>query len=236
MSPSAEPPAVRIRAVLFDLGNTLVDTRNYDDLESVARGFGIDVPAEALAHAAREVEREYDAGGGTMGFGEYWDLVFARACGSAVRREVVAAICEKMAASSTQAQRFSDTERCLDALRRKGRVLGVITNGRSESMAREILTRTGLLAYFQVVVAAGTEGIAKPHPGIFHRALERLKVAAREAVYVGDLPNVDARAAREAGLFAVWLNRDGTGFGDDPPEITSLTELPGFIRGLELGQ
>jgi putative hydrolase of the HAD superfamily len=140
-----------------------------------------------------------------------------------------------MAAAASPAQRFSDTLRCLEELKRRGRMLGVITNGRSEALTRQILERTGLLRYFQVVVAAGTEGISKPHPGIFARALERLKVSAREALYVGDLPNVDARAARDAGLFAVWLNRDGTGFGDDPPEITSLAELPGLIRALERG-
>ncbi|MCI4331934.1 MAG: HAD family hydrolase [Thermoplasmata archaeon] len=224
----------RIRAVLFDLGNTLVDDRDYDEMERVAHTIGIDADAEGFAHTYREVDREYDAGGGTMGVGGFWTEVLQRLRGGPVSADQVRAFCERMAARVTPAQRFSDTQRCLDELRRRGRALGVITNGRTEEIAREILDRTGILRYFQVVVAAGTEGIAKPHPGIFQRALDLLKVSARETVYVGDLPNVDARAARDAGLFGVWLNREGTGFGDDPPEITSLTELPGFIRALEL--
>jgi putative hydrolase of the HAD superfamily len=225
----------RIRAVLFDLGNTLVNNRDYDEMERVGRGLGLHTEAEAFAHTYPEVEAEYDATGGAMGERDFWTSVLVRVHGGPVPAEKVRAFVERMAASVTPAQRFSDTQRCLDELKRRGRALGVITNGRSEALTRQILERTGILRYFQVIVSAGTEGIAKPAPGIFHRALARLRVSASEAVYVGDLPNVDARAARDAGLFAVWLHRDGTGFGDDPPEITSLTELPGFIRALELG-
>ena len=56
-----------------------------------------------------------------------------------------------------------------------------------------------------------------------------------ETLYVGNLAYTDAKAATAAGLHGVWLNRFGWGFGEEPPEITSLTELPAFVRRVRDG-
>ena len=48
------------------------------------------------------------------------------------------------------------------------------------------------------------EGISKPDPAIFHRALDRLRVDPARAVFVGDHPDVDVAGARAAGMFAIW--------------------------------
>ena len=111
--------------------------------------------------------------------------------------------------------------RCLERLKRDGRALGVVSNSWSEAGVRETLQKARILGYFSVIVSSGTEGISKPDPEIFRRAVSRIGVRADEAFYVGDLPYTDAKAAASAGLRSVWLNRDGDGFGEDPPEITS---------------
>jgi putative hydrolase of the HAD superfamily len=133
-------------------------------------------------------------------------------------------------------QLYSDTRRCLDILRAQRRALGVVSNSRSEASVRRILDRVGILDYFARVVSSGTEGVEKPDPEIFRRALERMKVPAAEAVYVGNLAQTDAKAASAAGMYGVWLNREGFGFGLDPPEITSLLEVPLVVRRLENGE
>jgi len=111
----------------------------------------------------------------------------------------------------------------------------VVSNSTSEARVRAILDRAGIVDFFARVVSSGTEGVAKPDPEIFHRAVGRLEVRPEEALYVGNLANTDARGARAAGLHAVWLNRDGTGLGIDPPEITSLLEVPLCVHLLDAG-
>jgi putative hydrolase of the HAD superfamily len=87
-------------------------------------------------------------------------------------------------------------------LRLKGRsLIGSISNGNADLQA------IGLAHHFQVSVAAFQLGFAKPDPAIFHHACRALGVAPEEAVYVGDDILLDVRAAQQAGLRAVWLNR-----------------------------
>jgi HAD superfamily hydrolase (TIGR01509 family) len=45
---------------------------------------------------------------------------------------------------------------------------------------------------------------SKPHPDVFVAALERLQLAARDAIVVGDTP-YDAEAARKAGMAAIGV-------------------------------
>jgi putative hydrolase of the HAD superfamily len=86
--------------------------------------------------------------------------------------------------------------------------LGVITNGPSD-LQRTKLARSGLDVWFPVQVISREVGVAKPDPRIFAIALERLGVAAAEAVFVGDSPKHDIDGARAGGMKAVWLRRDG---------------------------
>lgn len=54
---------------------------------------------------------------------------------------------------------------------------------------------------------------SKPHPDIFVAALERLKLAARDAIVVGDTP-YDAEAARKAGMAAIGVLCGGFAEGE----------------------
>ena len=89
------------------------------------------------------------------------------------------------------------------ALTRLGRWLhvGSITNGVAD------LDTIGLAPHFSVSLAAHRFGRAKPDPTIFHAACEALSVLPSEAVYVGDDLKLDVQAAQDAGLRAVWINR-----------------------------
>ena len=90
-------------------------------------------------------------------------------------------------------------------LRLKGRaLLGSISNGNAD------LHTIGLSHHFKVSVAAHQLGCAKPEAAIFHAACTQLGVAPQDAVYVGDDVLLDVRGAQQAGLRAVWLNRNGS--------------------------
>jgi len=57
---------------------------------------------------------------------------------------------------------------------------------------------------FDAILISDAEGISKPDPRIFHRALEGLHVNSAQAVFVGDHPEVDVAGARAAGMRAIW--------------------------------
>ena len=231
MAPSA---GNRIQAVIFDLGGTLLDMRDFPALEEIANRAGISVDADTLAHWTLEMTSENDRQGDRWSWEEFWGRVVEGAAGKPLPEAQRAAFFRAVSDHPFPAHLYSDARMCLDELRNGHLKLGILTNHVSEQSARELLAHEGVLDYFQTVVASGTERVAKPDPEIFHRCVARLKTEPSEALYVGDKPNTDVRAAEKAGLHGLWLHRDGTGYGEDPPEITSLAEVPIGITQFEI--
>jgi putative hydrolase of the HAD superfamily len=98
---------------------------------------------------------------------------------------------------------FADALPTLTALRARGLELGLITNGRVDTQAAKI-ERLGLAPFLDTVLISEREGVRKPDPQIYARAVERLGVAASQAWHVGDHPTADVAGAHAAGLTAVW--------------------------------
>jgi putative hydrolase of the HAD superfamily len=110
--------------------------------------------------------------------------------------------------------------------------LGVISNGQSDQQ-RKKLSRTGLMDSYSWVVTADDCGHAKPSREIFEFACSEAAVATGHAVYVGDQFDTDARAAINAGLRGIWLDRRAEAPKDcSVPVISSLQELAPFLEVL----
>lgn len=122
---------------------------------------------------------------------------------------------------------FPDVMECLNALR--GYRLGVISNGRSDEQRRK-LVNTGIKERFEPVVVSESCGYAKPSPEIFRIACDTAGVAPTQAVYIGDQYELDARAATDAGLRGVWLNRSCESISDGFASIGSLHEVVGLLE------
>jgi FMN phosphatase YigB (HAD superfamily) len=229
----------RIRAVLFDLGGTLVDEWDFNHLAELARRLYLDLAPDDLAHHFLEVERAHDEhpppGDREARIVELWRATLSATAGRELPTEVGAKFRHFLSEGERPIHLYSDVRRCLDGLTTGSRSLAVVSNSTSEAGLRRILDRAGILGYFRRVLSSGTEGVSKPDPEIFRRAVTRLGVAPAEALHVGNLPFTDARAARAAGLHALWLNRFGLGLGLDPPEISSLREVPLWVRRFERG-
>jgi putative hydrolase of the HAD superfamily len=101
----------------------------------------------------------------------------------------------------------------------------VVSN--SDGRVEEALVAAGLRDCFDVVLDSALVGVEKPDPAIFRAALAALGVAPDEALYVGDLYDVDVVGARAAGMEAVLLVPDaaGPGPGPDCRRISSLAVL-----------
>jgi putative hydrolase of the HAD superfamily len=121
---------------------------------------------------------------------------------------------------------FPDVLPCLAAL--SSHTLGIISNGNGIEQ-RAKLTSTGIADRFQLVFISADCAHAKPDSEIFRLACHGTGL--QDAVYVGDIYEIDATGARAAGLTGIWLDRQSRRRPDHvPPIIRSLDDLPGLLH------
>ena len=92
----------------------------------------------------------------------------------------------------------------LELVRARGLASGVIS--KSNGTIRRILTSLDLARHLDVILDSQEEGLEKPDPRLFERALARVGARADEAAYIGDLYSVDIAGARRAGMRAVLMD------------------------------
>lgn len=256
---------VMMRAILFDLDDTLLIDDEARDAALVATGtaaherYGVD-PA-SLAQSVRERARALWPSGPVFAYcndlgitygeglwgrfqGDDPNLAALRAWAPAYRLQAWsaalhdyhvddAALARGLADLFMQERRtrhalFPEASAVLQLLRQSYR-LALVTNGAAD-MQGEKIEAAGLAPTFDAIAVSGALGMGKPRPDIFAWALERLGVAATEAVMVGNDLGRDIAGARNAGLPGIWIKR-----GDMDPNsgaitpdatIKSLSELP----------
>lgn len=109
--------------------------------------------------------------------------------------------------------------------------LGLITNGRGQFQLDNI-NALGIEKYFDTILISEWEGLKKPNPEIFKKALRQLNIEPREGVYVGDHPINDVKAAKIAGLIGIWKRDFYWGHVNADFIIDHLNELPSIIDRL----
>ncbi len=129
---------------------------------------------------------------------------------------------------------YPDVAPCLDRLAAlpKAPVLAVLTNGDTDQQHAK-LAHLGLIGRFAAILTSAKLGVAKPDPRAFTLACDTLGVDRSAVVYVGDRLDVDATAARAAGLTGIWLDRHNspeTSCDADVPRVESLTDLPSILE------
>ena len=78
-------------------------------------------------------------------------------------------------------------------------------------------------------ITARAAGAAKPDARIYAALLEMAGVEARQVLHIGDDPLADVVGAMQAGMQAVWLNRDAREWPKDlappPRTISTLAQI-----------
>ena len=125
---------------------------------------------------------------------------------------------------------YPDADRVLRALRGRGYRLGIIASQPKGSAER--LARFGLRDYFEVICASAEEGVDKPDPALFRRALTRAGCAPADAVMIGDRTDNDVAPAKALGMQTVLIRQGYGGYHvihheGEIPDLTvdSLPEL-----------
>ena len=144
-------------------------------------------------------------------------------CGALVARELgragVADAVTEVLVAAIAFSAYPEGGEVLAALRARGARLAVVSNW--DVSLHDVLARLALRPLLDAVLTSAEEGVAKPDPELFRRALARLGARPGEAVHVGDSPALDLAGARAAGVEGVLVDRSGRTRG----AITSLRAL-----------
>jgi putative hydrolase of the HAD superfamily len=85
--------------------------------------------------------------------------------------------------------------------------LGIVSNFAIPEAVWLLLDKLNLRSFFKAVVISGEVNRRKPSREIFERALSILNLKASEAVFVGDTLTADVKGAQDAGMKAVLIVR-----------------------------
>ena len=121
---------------------------------------------------------------------------------------------------------YPETLVALETLRRTVYHLGVISN--ASHRLPQMLAECRVLDFFETVTYSSEVGAEKPDPRIFRRAIAQAGTSPERAVHVGDSYEADYLGARNAGLHAFVLMREG----EPPapcPRIRSLDALAALL-------
>ena len=191
-----------MKAVFFDVGETLVDETRYWAEHADRLGVTPHVVWAAL--------------GATIACGEHHRRVF-ELLGGEPGDEVV----------YSPEDFYPDALPCLERLHGAGYFVGIAGN---QSTQLEEWAR-GQELPVDVVASSASWGVEKPAPEFFARLVAEAGVEAPEVAYVGDRVDNDVAPARAAGLLAVHLRRGPWAYLQDGAaaahvRIQSLDELP----------
>lgn len=228
------PDPTTVRALLLDAGGVLVRP-DFDRVTRTLAGHGVVVEASALREAEPRVKREIDRlpGEGVSTDEQrswiYFDLLLRRV-GVTPNDATDRALAELKAWHDRHGLWEEVPDGVAPALRRlreAGLRLAVVSN--SNGTVRQLLGRLGLVELFEHVLDSAVEGIEKPDPRIFLRAVERLETSPEEALFVGDIYNVDVVGGRRAGLRVVLVDEAGLYEDADCPRVGSLADLAAHL-------
>ena len=210
-----------IRAVFFDLGNTLIHfTGSWAEVLPASNralgaallesGLHLDLPA-FLAEFSRRMEAY---------FARREDECLEFTTESVLRRLLAdlgyadvpaavlqAALARMYAVSQAHWQPEQDALPTLQRLAGAGYRIGLISNASDAADVHALIEKAQLRPWLQSIVVSAEVGMRKPSPRIFEIALNALDVLPEQAVMVGDTLSADVAGAHAAGLCAVWIAR-----------------------------
>ena len=225
-----------IKAVIFDFGQTLVDSANgFRTAEKEAQdklftNLGLTVREDFLAIYRRLRKEFHDRS--NFSRNALWQEVFYYYCVAVNSDLLVRWETEYWETVKKHTFLFPEVTGVLDSLSRRYKV-ALITNtqGQRSTGTHRISLYPDLENFFKVIIVAGEGGVpTKPDPKPFHQCLDKLGISPSEAVYIGDDWRIDICGAKDVGMHAIWLKhhsvqRNWPEAEDSVPVIRSLKEL-----------
>jgi HAD superfamily hydrolase (TIGR01549 family) len=200
------------RAVVFDLGGTLVD----DEYDSDARLRTMVqlAPREVDLHVYRKLATALGADlrkRRLESLLEHSVVAFMRLVGDHLGLDYPQSDEElelELWRASETCELVAGVEATIAMLHEARVALAIVSNvGFGNRVIEYELEKVGLRNCFCQIVTSNDYGIRKPHPAIFGGVAGRLGTAPEQCWFVGDDPEADVAGAMRTGMVGVWMNR-----------------------------
>jgi HAD superfamily hydrolase (TIGR01549 family) len=218
-STSPDRPAPRL--VLFDLDDTLCDHEASLRVR-LRQAFTVAFDGDPPDNLPEIIEQSIEYS--VFGTDHFADIL--RPHGVARKEWIERAIESYVSDRFLGLELFDEAVPVVETLRERVQI-GMITNGPSD-IQRGKIERLGIGHLFPFILVSEEQGIWKPDPRIFQRAMELGEADPHETIYLGDNPEHDVGGAHAAGITSVWVNRfQRTWPGGPEPhyEIDDLRQL-----------
>ncbi|UCE29377.1 MAG: HAD family hydrolase [Candidatus Bathyarchaeota archaeon] len=236
-----------IRAVTFDLWNTLLCERFYSDYRIGLLVHALD--EEGFPRDRHRVEVEYSS---TIDFFyEVWMKERRHIPATKLMKFILnrldvhlpAEIKNRLVKNFEEAilkdppPLVRDARKVLESLHGLY-IIGLVSNSgvTPGRVLRQVLDDQKVLQYFSCTMFSDEVGYHKPHPTIFRKAIKELNVKANDTIHIGDLLEPDVAGAKAVGMKTVWFNaterNNQTHESEFAPdhEIRALSQLPGILE------
>lgn len=214
------PPPTEVAGVVFDLDDTLIPTKLFTR-ERLERSLESFLAGPERDQARREGLRVLEEGPRDRLIDA---LAEALGWGPERRDELMKAYRSTWPRSCAT---YPDVKPALDALRRRGLRIGLLTDNPPQTQ-RLKLEAAGLLPFFDAAVYSREAGAEKPDGRGFARVAQALGLEPGRLGMAGDNPHRDLAGAAEAGYARLfWLRRAGVSSSFDPALAAGL---PGASR------
>ena len=206
-----------IKAILFDMGNTLIeyDVEFFEEVfQRILTSLGITRSLDDIKKAFLNAENESRNLRLLSSFGKVkceehwntWDSLVLKHLEIAEHVELGKAVHSRWF-DFVECAPYPEVKEVLSELRQRGMKIGLISNGYEEEI-HIILQKANLeRAAFDIVIGVDTIKKVKPNPDIFKYAISKLDVEPEEAIFVGDNVEADYKGAENAGIHALLIDR-----------------------------
>ncbi len=221
-----------IKAVIFDLDNTLIDFMRIkkSSVEAAVTAMisaGLDMSKDDATKVLYELYDEYG-----IEYQEIFQKFLEKVHSKVDYRILAAGIVAYRKLQSGLLEPYPKVIPTLMRLKEAGLKLAILSDApRLKAWIR--LTEMRIADFFDVVVTLDDTGMLKPSSVPFRKVLKELGVQPEDAMMVGDNPGRDINGAKDAGMATVFARYGSTKEVADSGadfDINSIDELPNVIR------
>ena len=223
-----------IRAVVFDLDNTLTDFMKMKEsaIQAAIDGMidaGLQLPRDQVKSKIDAIYQEQG-----LEFQKVFDALLVSELGRIDPKILASGVVAYRRARESALVLYPHVQMTMLGLSKRGLKLGVVSDA-PEPQVWLRLCSLSLQHLFDAVVTYDDTRERKPSPAPFREILKRLDVDAREALMVGDWAERDVVGAKQLGMKTVFA-RDGDTIGTKESgadfEIDDIMTLLDVVDGL----
>ena len=229
-------PSRKILAVIFDLDNTLIQSKKgaRKGLKTVAKifaqrleGEGFHYSEEALFRRLRLIDLEMHGRKFLYNRDVWWETLFrsirANKISAPFTHQATLRYWQTYARSSPL---FSDTMTTIRRLKKAGYRIGMVSDSDgTPGMKMKRIRRQPFLKYLETIVVSGEDTPkVKPSKAPFKLVAKRLGLRPMDCVYIGDNPNTDIKGAKGVGMLMILVKRRGPKGGQPDYLVRTLSD------------